>query len=72
MDTAICVGGPYHGTRAPAGDTPGGDITVDGEHGPARYIMHHRITPMSALYAFEGSTEVEIAGAVHDLVKEIP
>jgi hypothetical protein len=71
METAICVCGPYHGTRAPAKDAPDGVVVIQGGYGPARYVLHHRITPASALYAYEGCTEEEIAAAVLDLVKSV-
>jgi hypothetical protein len=71
MSAAICVCGPYHGTRMPERDAADGAIVIRGDKGTARYVLHHRITPASALYAFEGCSEEDIAAGVLDLARRI-
>ena len=69
MTTAICVCGPYHGMRERIEDLTQGVVVVDGAKGPARYVLHHQISPGSSLYAFDGCTEEEVVAAVLDLAK---
>lgn len=71
MSTAICVCGPYHGSRVQETGALEGVVMINGAAGPARYVLHHRISPSSALYAFEGSKESEVAAGVFDLAKHV-